>query len=52
MQPEHLMAILRGWYPHWQMELRVFTSHEQILLALLCLVCLNTIWSLNRKGER
>ena len=51
MQYEHLMAILRGWYPHWRMELRVFTAHEWVLLFLFLFVSVNQIWNLNRKGE-
>ena len=49
-QPEDLMAILRGWYPHWQMELRAFTVWDWTITALLLAVYLNTAWSLNRKG--
>ena len=48
MQPEHLMAILRGWFPHWQMELRTFGVHEWMLLGLLALVCFNTARSVRR----
>jgi hypothetical protein len=48
MQPEHIMAILRGWYPHWQMELRMFTTREWLLLGVLALICINTVRSLRR----
>ncbi|MGD0012811.1 MAG: hypothetical protein ABSD56_00070 [Bryobacteraceae bacterium] len=49
LQPAHLMAILRGWYPHWQMQLRSFSVADWTMLALLLVVYLNTAWSLNRK---
>lgn len=43
------MAILRGWYPHWRMQLRAFSLVDCALIALLLLVYLYTIWNLNRK---
>jgi tryptophan-rich sensory protein len=52
MQPEHILAILRGWYPHWQMELRVFPLQVWALLGLFFAVSAYNVWTYNRKGER
>lgn len=45
MLPERWLAFLRGWYPHWRMELRSWSTTEMILWALLAVVLL---WNTRR----
>lgn len=49
MQPEHVIAILRGWYPHWRMILRGFSVQDWLLLGLYLLACIQTVQTLSRR---
>ena len=45
---EHYAAVLRGWYPHWQAQMRAWTGNDYALYAVLIVVMLMTVRSLNR----
>jgi hypothetical protein len=48
-QAEHAMAVIRAWWPHYQMEMRTFDGPQALTLAALMLLL---IYILFRKERR
>ena len=43
MTLETVKAFLRGWFPHWQMQLRAFDTESLVAWGLVLLACIWTI---------
>lgn len=47
---ESLLAQLRGWYPHWRAELRVYVADETLQWAVVLIAALITFALWRRCG--
>jgi hypothetical protein len=45
----HLEAALRGWYPLWCAQLRIWSTQDVLLWIGLAAALLRTIWSLQKQ---
>jgi hypothetical protein len=44
----HMEAVLRGWYPSWCAQLRVWSTEDILLWIVVAAALLRTAWSLQK----
>lgn len=46
---EHALAVLRGWYPHWQAQMRTWNVETFLFYGVFLVAALATINSLRSR---